>query len=168
MERILAIDPASRGFGFAVLEGPERLIDWGGRDTRRNKRPQTLRKVEELVQFYKPDAIVVEDCRHRSSRRHKRVQHLIEDILDLARQKKIKVRPIPISTVHRFFSETGAATKHQIATALAERFPELAGRLPRKRRPWESENHSMSVFDAAALGLVSFHRSRPSRQSTSA
>ncbi len=34
-ERVLAIDPNSRGFGFAVLEGGARLIDWGIRDTGR-------------------------------------------------------------------------------------------------------------------------------------
>ena len=28
-QRVLAIDPYSNGFGFAVLEGPKRLIDYG-------------------------------------------------------------------------------------------------------------------------------------------
>ena len=167
MERILAIDPASRGFGFAVLEGQNRLVDWGVKDVRRNKRPETLRKVEELTQFYNPDAIIVEDCLQRASRRRERVQDLIENILDLARQNKITVRRIPLSTVRRFFSETGDATKHQIATTLADRFPELALRLPRKRKPWESEHHSMSIFDATALGLVSFYRSVPLQRPTS-
>ena len=162
-KRVLAIDPASRGFGFAVLEGPHALIDWGVRDARQNKAPGTLRRIEGLFRLYEPDALVVEDCSHRSSRRRERVQHLIENILDLARQERIKVLRMPISTVRRFFSETGAATKHQIATALAERFPELARRLPRKRRPWESERYAMSVFDATALGVVSFDRSLPSR-----
>jgi len=32
--RVLAIDPSTRGFGFAVLEGPSRLIDWGVKETR--------------------------------------------------------------------------------------------------------------------------------------
>ena len=27
--RVLAIDPSTRGFGFAVLEGLEKLVDWG-------------------------------------------------------------------------------------------------------------------------------------------
>ena len=25
---VLAIDPSTRGFGFAVFEGPNQLIDW--------------------------------------------------------------------------------------------------------------------------------------------
>ena len=27
--RTLAVDPSPRGFGFAVLEGPTHLLDWG-------------------------------------------------------------------------------------------------------------------------------------------
>jgi hypothetical protein len=30
-KRVLAIDPTHRGFGYVILEGPERLIDWGTR-----------------------------------------------------------------------------------------------------------------------------------------
>ena len=29
LQRIIAIDPTTKGFGFAVMEGPEDLIDWG-------------------------------------------------------------------------------------------------------------------------------------------
>jgi hypothetical protein len=32
--------------------------------------------------------------------------------------------------------------------------PDLAWRLPRPRKPWESEPRRMSVFDAAAIGLA--------------
>jgi hypothetical protein len=43
--------------------------------------------------------------------------------------------------------------------AIAKRFPELALRLPRFRKPWMSEDYRMSIFDAAAFGLAYF-RSR--------
>jgi hypothetical protein len=35
--RVLAIDPSTRGFGFAILEGPNQLIDWGVKETRADK-----------------------------------------------------------------------------------------------------------------------------------
>ena len=41
--RVLAIDPSTRGFGFAVLEGPERLIDWGVKETKIDKNKRTLK-----------------------------------------------------------------------------------------------------------------------------
>ena len=46
--------------------------------------------------------------------------------------------------------------KQEIAIAIAERFPELAPRLPRSRKPWMSEDYRMSIFDAVALALTFF------------
>ena len=36
-ERVLAIQPTTRGFGFAVFEGPQEPIDWGVKEVRKNK-----------------------------------------------------------------------------------------------------------------------------------
>jgi len=48
-----------------------------------------------------------------------------------------------------------AGSHASLAKWLAERFPkELASRLPRKRRPWDSEAHSMDIFEAVALALA--------------
>ncbi len=44
--------------------------------------------------------------------------------------------------------------KYGIAVALSDRFPELADRVPAKRKPWQSEDYRMSIFDAMALGLA--------------
>jgi hypothetical protein len=38
--------------------------------------------------------------------------------------------------------------------AIAKRFPELALRLPRFRKPWMSEDYRMSIFDAAGFALA--------------
>lgn len=43
--RVLAIDPSTRGFGFAVLEAPNRLIDWGVKEARTDKQRRALSKV---------------------------------------------------------------------------------------------------------------------------
>jgi hypothetical protein len=59
--------------------------------------------------------------------------------------------------VKQAFSESGASTKHEIAVAIAKRFPELAPRLPRFRKPWMSEDYRMSIFDAVAFGVTFFH-----------
>jgi hypothetical protein len=39
---------------------------------------------------------------------------------------------------------------------LAQRFPELAAKLPPKRKIWQSEDYRMSIFDAASLGVAYF------------
>jgi hypothetical protein len=56
--------------------------------------------------------------------------------------------------VRRFFDQTGSATKHEIASTLAEWFIELAWKLPAKRKPWQSENYQMVIFDAVATGAA--------------
>src|SRR2546422_7703035 len=90
--RVLAIDPSTRGFGFAVLEGPNRLIDWGVKETKTNKNARTLKLVEDLIDGYLPNVIVVEDYAGKGSRRCRRIQGLINDISKLAPKRKIRVR----------------------------------------------------------------------------
>lgn len=59
--------------------------------------------------------------------------------------------------IRRAFAAQGATTKEQIAAALASQFPELARRLPPKRKVWMSEDHRMAIFDAVALIFTGLH-----------
>ncbi len=156
-KRILAIDPSTRGFGFVVMEGPESLIDWGVKGTRKNKNEHCLHMVAVLIDRYLPDVVVVEDFAARGSRRCQRVQELICRIQKLASEKGIKIREVSPAEVKRTFAETNAATKHQISSAIAARLPALVPRLPPYRKPWMCEDYRMSIFDAASFALTFFH-----------
>ena len=158
--RVLAVDPSTRGFGFAILEGPNRLIDWGVKETKVNKKRRSLRFIAELIHRYQPSVLVVEDYTGKGSRRCRRVRELIEDISKLAVQQKIKVRNFSRLKVKQAFSESGTSNKYEIAIAIAKRFPELAPRLPRFRKPWMSEDYRMSIFDAVALAITFFEKRR--------
>src|ERR1700752_2893866 len=149
--RVLAIDLSTRGFGFAVLEGPNRLIDWGVKETKVDKKRRSLKLTDDLIEQYQPRMIVVEDYAGKGSRRCQRIQGLINDISKLVLKRKIRVRSFSWAKVKQAFSESSALTKHEIAIAIASRFPELAPRLPRFRKPWMSEDFRMSIFDSAAL-----------------
>jgi hypothetical protein len=48
-------------------------------------------------------------------------------------------------------------TKYERAQAVIKRFPILTQKLPPKRKPWESEDHRMSMFAAAALAMAYLH-----------
>ncbi len=159
--RVLAIDPSSRGFGFAVLEGPERLIDWGVKETKTDKKRRSLKLIDDLIERYQPSVVVVEDYAGKGSRRCRRVRELIEDISKLASKRKIRVRSFSTAKVKQAFSESGASNKQDIATAIANRFPELAPRLPRFRKPWMSEDYRMSIFDAVGLAITFFQTKTP-------
>jgi len=58
--------------------------------------------------------------------------------------------------VRRQFSYLGSVTKHSIALAIAKRIPAFERFLPRPRKPWQSEDARMGIFDAAALALTFF------------
>jgi hypothetical protein len=55
----------------------------------------------------------------------------------------------------------GAKCLINVSLVPAEQLPELASRLPDKRKIWKSEDYRMSIFDAAALGVGYFTGRRP-------
>ena len=154
--RVLAIDPSTRGFGFAVLEGPNRLIDWGVKETKTDKKRRTLKLIDDLIEQYQPSVIVIEDYQRKGSRRCERVADLINSIEKLAIKNHVKVRRFSRLKIKTTFAEGGTKNKYEIAIAIVNRFPELAPRLPRFRKPWMSEDYRMSIFDAVGLGLTFF------------
>jgi Holliday junction resolvasome RuvABC endonuclease subunit len=156
--RVLAIDPSTRGFGFAVLEGPDRLIDWGVKETKNDKKNRSLKLIAKLIDQYQPTIIVVENYAARGSRRCGRVQELIDDLSNLAAERNVKVRSFSRLKVKQAFVEAGAKNKYEIALAIARRFPELSPRVPRFRKPWMSEDYRMSIFDGWGSALRFFNR----------
>jgi hypothetical protein len=91
-KRVLAIDPTGRGFGFAVLEGPRKLIDWGVKQIRKEKTARSILQSKELMEHYYPDVIVVEDWKGRGSRRCLRIGNLIRAIRMMAEGRRIPTR----------------------------------------------------------------------------
>jgi hypothetical protein len=153
--RILAVAPSTRGFGFAVLEGREALVDWGVKSVDGDKNARSLERLEALVACYLPEIIIMEDHSAKGSRRSPRIRELGRQIIAAASKRKIRVALFSQQAVRRTFFADGEGTKHALAEILAKRFPEeLDSRLPRKRRPWDSEAHSMDIFEAVALVLV--------------
>lgn len=92
--RVLGIAPSTRGFGFAVLEGEETLVDWGATEVKHEKNAETLAKVERLITHYQPDVLVLPDALQKKSRRSPRIKSLCQEIATLAETRKIKVKTI--------------------------------------------------------------------------
>jgi Holliday junction resolvasome RuvABC endonuclease subunit len=154
--RVIAIDPGGAKFGFAVLEGEQRLIEWGLRKIRPGKTSDGLRRVNELLDSYKPHALIVEDVSSKHAGRSPRIRALVKAVRTLGSRRKIPTYSFARSQMRAVFLQVGAFTKQEIAAAIADRFPVLALRLPPKRRPWQSEDNRMNLFEAAALALTFF------------
>src|SRR5579862_4800711 len=80
IKRVLAIDPFSRGVGFAVLEGSEALIDWGLKTTGRADNAKAVRAIETLIDRFQPDVLALENWESAGSRRCRRVDLLLNHI----------------------------------------------------------------------------------------
>ncbi len=156
----LAIAPTARGFGYVIFENPNLIMDYGVKDVRKNKLRDCLLKASVLMHMTNPSVLILEDVHDASSRRSKRVRVLIEKLAELAQERGMTVIRCSRSAVLKLFAETNAHSKDEIAAAVAKTIPELASRLPPRRRIWESEHYSMGMFEAAALALTVFHNTR--------
>jgi hypothetical protein len=82
----------------------------------------------------------------------------VEDVLDTIRREgkdRIAVRLISPQQIRRMFPRS-VRNKDDLAACVAARFPDLAWRLPPRRKYPHPEHYRMSIFDAAALALAYF------------
>lgn len=148
--RILALDVHPRSFGYVVMESPGKLLDWGVRRSyqKTKNHPEVLvgGRLRRLLKIWRPGAVVT----RIGDRRNKDVQSLFRHIKKEAGATSF----LPIKGSEDSHQGRG---KYERAVEIAARFPEIGWKLPPKRKPWESEHYSMSIFEAleAAVAYVS-------------
>ncbi len=153
--RTLAIAPSTRGFGYAVVEGFDSLVNWGVKQLDEDKSAKSLEHVQKLISHYQPELLVLENATAKTSRRAPRIRELTDELVKLATKNRVKVALFSREQIRRAFFADGKGTKHEIATLIAGRYPdELQKRLPPKRKAWMPVDYRMDIFDAVALALV--------------
>lgn len=164
---ILAIYTTTHGFGFVVLEGPNRMIDWGTKDARRDKNRVVLAKAAELMSWYQPDLLVLEHALGPESRRNDRIRQLHGQLVELAKAHKTAVRQFARSEIRTAFASREAVTRYEIAEAISRELLDLAPWLPPPKKIWMSEDPRLSIFDAASLAITFYdtRKSTPGLQS---
>lgn len=149
--RAFALDPTTRGLAFAVLEGPERLIDWGHTGVPGKDVSHFLAHLEQIAVRYRPDLLVLEEP--SGSFRRERVREWLAWAEEWAAEKGLAVAAVSRQAVKDHFSGSGT-TKHEIATAISRLFPELKPQLPRKRKIFDAEDRRMAIFSAVSFALA--------------
>ena len=159
--RILAIALRSRRFGFAVFEGPNRLLDWGmvfyplNNDV---QRAAASKRVASLLTLYIPSVVVVGRTRLLNVRNGSGVRPILRSIRRESSSRLIPVHVMKSAEAKAFFHVFRAKSKHEVASLVVQMFPELLWKLPPKRRIWESEHPIMAMFDAVAMGFAYWQR----------
>lgn len=152
-ERLLAIDPISRGFGYVVLESsPVTLLDWGVKHCgRRTARVRT--SINALLLQYRPTQLVL--AAHdtaRSATRRLALSAWLRRIL-LACPDRCDVHQVTRANLIAFTRAAGIRTKADATRHCLLKFPELLRSIPPRRQPWQSEDSRHAVFDAAILAM---------------
>ena len=148
---ILAIDPMSRAFAFALLEVPNSLIEWGLKHAP-SRKGDLLERVDDLIARYRPTAFVVEDVGAPGCLRRARARRQIRALERQALSQGLALQRVSrLAVLNTLAPGKG---KYEVALHLAETFPDLLPRLPRKRKAWMVEDARMSIFDAASFALA--------------
>lgn len=154
--RVLAIALSSRGFGYAVLEGRASLVVYGATDIAGDRNIGSLARIDKMIVRNRPDILVLYDVNAKGVYRHRRIKELHRKVIGLAKRKGIKAQVLSAIDVRKAVLGSPNGTKYDVAESLARLFPdELASRLPRRRRGWESEDRRMATFEAVALAWLS-------------
>jgi len=155
--RTLALEIRMSRVGFAVLEGPSRLLDWGVRGWYAGADPaiSVMGHLAPLLSLYSPVVVVLRDMSHSSRTDRKRIimavrRRLLKCSVDVHMVKRADVR--------KAFLASGSENKYQIADAIAAMFPELRWKLPMKYKFWHGELRRVALFDAVSLALTDLSR----------
>ncbi len=152
--RVLAIDLRLHRSGFAIYEGPRRLLDYGTTAVPFERAENSTSRFADLLKISLPSVIVVRKDRWEGMVAHPQAKLLIEMLASEADARGIEIRLLDQDAIKSTFRNLNCETKAEISSALSRFFPDLVWQLPPQRRIWDAEHPRQSVFDAIALGFV--------------
>ena len=152
---IFALHANARGFGYVVFEAPFAPYDWGTVGAKGDKNSVCLRKLGKLLDRFTPETLVLEEAKSVANRSD-RIARLYKAIVALCQGRNIDVAVYRLGDIKACFASIGAQTRQEIAEAVARQIPALDHRVPKPRKPWESESRRMPMFCAAALALTHY------------
>lgn len=154
--RILAIDPGTREMGVALLEG-DKLVYHGVKSIKRGKSPhETLlegrREILRLIEDYQPDTLAVEKTFFANNKNAAVLNVFADEFVAIGKKQKLEVVAFAPSTVKKFITGNGRASKKEVAMIVIAAYPELKVYINQDRK-WKEAYH-LNMFDAVALGIV--------------
>ncbi|MFV0571727.1 MAG: hypothetical protein ACK5M1_04740 [Xanthomarina gelatinilytica] len=153
----LCLYPNSIGFGYAVLSNALTVLNSQVVQVRPVSNKQAMKRIREIIDYYEPKVVVVEDYNGIGSRKSKRIQRMIDAIARYATKKHLKVHTYSRADIRYVFSSFNAHTKHEIACVIAENVKSMEYKLMKPRKASESEKYMVGAFDAVSLGITHFY-----------
>jgi Holliday junction resolvasome RuvABC endonuclease subunit len=152
---LLALYPNSIGIGYACLQVPERLFDFGVTSVKPRSNSKLIKRAERFMDYYKPKIILIKE-KETSNRSH-RVNKLIEAIITLSGEKGLPVYRYTRQQIKDVFEIFGAHTKFEMMQKICKMLPDLEHRAPKERQWYEKEDYNMALFHAVSLAVTHVH-----------
>jgi Holliday junction resolvasome RuvABC endonuclease subunit len=153
---ILSLYPNSIGFGYAIMDNALSVINSQVVQVRPISNTQALKRIKEIITYYEPKIVVIENYHGIGSLKSKRIQKLIEAITRYAIQKNLKIHKYSRSDIRFVFSNFNAHTKYEISCIIAENIKSMEYKLMKPRKISESEKYMAGAFDAVSLGVTHY------------
>ena len=156
---VLAFYPMTRGFAYVLFEGPLSPYDWGVKEVRgKNKNGRIIKSLQSIIERCLPKLLVLEDWTDDSCHRAPRIKQLYEEIEKLAEQHALPIARYSTLEIKHAFANVIPCTKYEIALHVAKHIPAFSFQVPPVRKIWMSEDPRQALYDAAALGVVAYHK----------
>lgn len=168
--RILAIEVRRSRFGYALFEGPRRLLDWGASAVPRRVANRTAlaaarKRVAAVLRNCRPEIVILRRQRRMRAGKGPASGTMLRAISRQTADQLLPVQFLSRKEIPHAFRAWSAATKQEIAEVLTRIFPELLVRLPTKRKAWQPEHQGMIIFDAVATGYAYLNKDDTSSSS---
>lgn len=154
---VIAIYPNQLGFGFALMKNALTLLDYRVVVSRPMSNTYLLKRMKELIDFYEPEVVILENINHKHTRKSKRVQKLITMLLLYTQTKNMVIAQYTRTQIREVFANFKAKSKHQIASTIAQNIPALKGRLKDKRLIYKAESYAMGIFDSVSPRVTHYY-----------
>ena len=137
--RVLAIAARTMHVGCVhLVDG--KLVDWGLAYVRTTE--EATAKLYEWLDIYKPDCLVSENPETEFKKSGKQID-ILKAFVDIGREAPVLNLVLTRKKTHK--------NLYLQAASLAEQFPEIASRVPKKPPIWLPGHRNLVFFDALAL-----------------
>jgi len=154
--KILAIDPGTRLMGFALIDNGTLIYNGVKVIKTKNSPCETVRHVRRIVfrmiNDFRPRVVAAEKACFGTNQRAALMNVVVREIRFIARRKQLKFIDYYPSTLKKFITGNGRATKMEVSRAVVLKYPDLNVFLTQDRA-WKERFHQ-NMFDAVALGIM--------------
>jgi hypothetical protein len=150
--RILAVEIRADRLGYAVLETPTQLRDFG--TVWFESHVAARSRIARLIRFYQPSVLVLRGGIARYPRNMRKRKALARIARGEARKVAVPTARVSELEFSSFFEQYSCRDKYDVAAVLVGRFPDLSWRLPSRPKFYDPEPRPMLYFDSIALGAT--------------